>query len=222
MAGSITSSPSGLATRLATFARNLVLATPTERISPVSWRTRFRMAAAMAAESPNRWVDPVVSMKASSIEICSMFGVNSAQRSNTASDILPVLLEVARHDDERGAEPAGDAGRHRRADAEPARLVGGGHDHPLPHRHGLAPQGRVEHLFGGRVEGVEVDVQDRRGSPRRARPGHWNRLARRAPTGSVPALGEAAPGSAGSSSPVEETVKCPVTGTRNRLIGAYE
>ena len=66
--GGTTGSPSGLATPLATLARNFVRATPTVIASPTSSRTRPRASAAMSAGSPDTRRRPVTSRKASSIE----------------------------------------------------------------------------------------------------------------------------------------------------------
>ena len=63
VAGSTTTSPSGLATCEAIFARCLVRATPTEIGSPSSSRTRRRIALAISAGGPKRWVQPATSAK---------------------------------------------------------------------------------------------------------------------------------------------------------------
>ncbi len=72
--GSTTSTPSGLARSLASLARNLVEATPTDRHSPLSASTRRRMVAAIAAGAPSMRRAPATSMNASSIDSCSTSG----------------------------------------------------------------------------------------------------------------------------------------------------
>src|SRR5881628_1668374 len=78
---------------------------------------------------------------------------------------LTVAVEARRDADCLATEAQGAAHRHRRADAEAAGLVGGGHDDAPPFGRpadddGLATQlGVVELLYGG-IEGVEVGVDD--------------------------------------------------------------
>ena len=67
--GGTTTSPSGLRRSEAILATSLVVATPTEAVSPTSSVTARLIAPAIASPSPNRACDPVTSRKASSIEI---------------------------------------------------------------------------------------------------------------------------------------------------------
>jgi hypothetical protein len=73
--------PSGLASPLASLARNLVAATPTEQVIPCSSYTRSRISWAIADGDPSRRTAPRTSRKASSSDSGSTSGVTSA---NTA------------------------------------------------------------------------------------------------------------------------------------------
>ena len=79
-----TSSPSGLATALATLARNFVTATPTVIGSPTSSRTRRRSRSAICSGEPAIRRMPRTSRNASSIDRPSTSGVVSRNTSNTA------------------------------------------------------------------------------------------------------------------------------------------
>ena len=63
-----------------------------------------------------------------------------------------------------GAKASGGGSRHGGVDAELARLIAGGGNHPpaggAAHDDGLALERRVVALLDGRVEGVHVDMQD--------------------------------------------------------------
>src|SRR5256714_1259698 len=74
---STTSMPSGLARSLASFATNLVLATPTDATSPVSARTRRRRATAISGAEPCSRRAPPTSRNASSSASGSTSGVTS-------------------------------------------------------------------------------------------------------------------------------------------------
>ena len=76
--GGTTSSPSGFATPLATFARNLVRATPTVIGRPTRSRTSRRRRSAMATGVPAIRSIPRTSRNASSIESPSTTGVVSS------------------------------------------------------------------------------------------------------------------------------------------------
>ena len=82
-----------------------------------------------------------------------------ARRSQHALGRLAVGREVGRDDDRVGAQPARPRGRHRRADAELARLVGRGGDHRARagarHDDRLAPQLGAAQQLDGRVERVQ-------------------------------------------------------------------
>ena len=78
------SSPSGLLTALATLARNLVRATPTEIASPTSARTRSRNRTAICSGVPAMRRRPPTSRNASSIESPSTSGVVSRKIANTS------------------------------------------------------------------------------------------------------------------------------------------
>jgi len=85
-------------------------------------------------------------------------------------DVVAKLLvppEVTADEDEVSAELAGPPPRHPAADAETPGFVGGReHDAPSD-RDGPVPERRLQQLFDGRVEGIEVGVQDRRPPGRR-------------------------------------------------------
>ena len=78
------SSPSGLATALATLARNLVRAMPTVIGSPTCSRTRRRSRCAISVGVPEIRSSPRASRKASSIDRPSTSGVVSSKISKTA------------------------------------------------------------------------------------------------------------------------------------------
>ena len=78
------SSPSGLATPLATLARNFVRATPTVIGRPTRSRTSRRSRAAISFGVPAIRPSPPTSRNASSIESPSTSGVVSSKISNTA------------------------------------------------------------------------------------------------------------------------------------------
>ena len=76
--------PSGLATRLATLARNFVRATPTVIGSPTRVATSLRSRRPMSTGGPAILRRPLTSRKASSMEIPSTSGVVSRKTSKTA------------------------------------------------------------------------------------------------------------------------------------------
>ncbi len=82
-AGTITS-PSGLASLLATFATSFELATPTESGSPTSSRTRARSRTAISSGVPQIRSSPRTSRNASSTDSFSTIGEVSANTSKTA------------------------------------------------------------------------------------------------------------------------------------------
>jgi hypothetical protein len=73
-----------LATALATFARNFVLATPTVIGKPTFSRTSSRRRPAISVGVPDIHLRPPTSRKASSIEMPSTNGVVSSNTSNSA------------------------------------------------------------------------------------------------------------------------------------------
>ncbi len=78
------SSPSGLAWRLATFARNLVRAMPTLIGSPTSSAMRMRSRIPISAGVPESRRSPPTSRNASSMEIPSTNGETSSKIAKTA------------------------------------------------------------------------------------------------------------------------------------------
>ena len=82
--GGTASSPSGLATPLATFARNFVRATPTVTGSPTRSRTAARSRAAISTGVPAIRSIPRTSRNASSIESPSTTGEASSKTANIA------------------------------------------------------------------------------------------------------------------------------------------
>ena len=159
--GGTTSRPSGLATALATLARNLVRATPTVIGSPTRSRTSRRSATAISVGVPETLRRPPTSRNASSIDSPSTSGVVS---SNTCEHRF-ARFGVRRHarvdHDRSRAQPARLRASHRRAHAIRLRLVAGREDDPRPDDHGLATKPWIVALLHRRVERVEVGVQDR-------------------------------------------------------------
>ncbi len=82
----MTTKPSGFSSSLASFARNLFGAMPTEATSPTSARIRALMARPITAAGPNSRWQPVTSRNASSIESGSISGVKAAKTAKTCSD----------------------------------------------------------------------------------------------------------------------------------------
>ena len=82
----MTSSPSGFARPEASFAMNLVAATPTEQVSPVSSSTRERISSAMRRGEPSRRRAPDTSRNASSMLSGSTSGVTSWKMSITFAE----------------------------------------------------------------------------------------------------------------------------------------
>ena len=82
--GGTTSRPSGLATPLATLARNFVRATPTVMGRPTCSRTSRRSRTAISVGVPDTRRRPPTSRKASSIDSPSTSGVVFSNTANTA------------------------------------------------------------------------------------------------------------------------------------------
>ncbi len=85
-AGGTTSTPSGLARRLAILARVSEAATPTEQVIRCSSWMVARSCSAMARGEPSRRVDPATSRNASSKESTSTSGVTRRKVSRTEVD----------------------------------------------------------------------------------------------------------------------------------------
>ena len=154
-------------------ATSLVVATPTEIVSWISSRT-----ASLISSRDRR---PVTEQLARTGDIEERLvdrdglderRVAPQDRHHVAADVQ-VLAPVDGEEDGVGTAPAGLAQRHRRVDAEAARLVAGGrHDaalvRPAPaHDHRLAAQLGAIALLDRREERVEVDVEDGPGLHRR-------------------------------------------------------
>ena len=89
-------------------------------------------------------------------------GIVGEDRADLARN-LPVNVEARLDEDQLGAFPFGGNRRHRRSDAERARLVArGGHHSAMPATDSdrLPLQLRIIALFDRRVEGVHVDMDD--------------------------------------------------------------
>ena len=91
--GGTTTTPSGLARRLASLATATVLATPTEQVMPCSSAIRARICSAMAYGDPSRRTDPDTSRNASSIDSASTSGVTWRKVSITDGE---TALKVAK------------------------------------------------------------------------------------------------------------------------------
>ena len=81
-----TMSPSGLARDEASFATNLVPATPTEQVTPCSSWIRARMCSAIVVGEPSRRTVPATSRKASSSDSGSTSGVTERKTAMTLSE----------------------------------------------------------------------------------------------------------------------------------------
>ena len=125
---------------------------------------RARRASVAAGAAPWRRSVPDRSIAASSIEIGSTAGVTSfEQRADLAAD-GGVFLHVRADHRGVGAGAERAVHRHRRADAEGARVVARRHHHAPPaaaDQHRPAAQRRVVALLDRGVEGVAVDMGDR-------------------------------------------------------------
>ena len=149
----------------ATFATSLVVATPTDAVRPTSARIAALIARAIASGDPKSASEPATSRKASSIETCSISGVNRRRIAMTSPEARAVLRPVDRQEDAVRAERRGGPERHRGMDPEPARLVARGAHHAPGGRvaaddDGPAPELRPVALLDRREERVEVDVED--------------------------------------------------------------
>ena len=156
------SSPSGLATPLATLARNLVRATPTVIGRPT---VAQHVAAQAGGDLDRRAGDPP---QAADVEERLVDGQALDERRGVLEHLehrragVDVGREPGRHDDGVGAQPPGLVPAHRRAHAERLGLVAGGEHDAAADDDRAAPQAGVVALLDGGVEGVEIGVQDRR------------------------------------------------------------
>ena len=115
--GGTTSRPSGLATPLATLARNFVLATPTVIGRPTRSRTSRRRRTAISVGVPEIRRSPPTSRNASSIDSPSTSGVVSLEHREHRLAGLGVGRHPRRDHDRLRAQPAGLRSAHRGADA---------------------------------------------------------------------------------------------------------
>ena len=86
--GGTTTTPSGLARRLASLASETVEATPTEQVMACSSWTTARSRSAISSGLPSRKVEPRTSRNASSRETASTSGVTRRKVSITARDTV--------------------------------------------------------------------------------------------------------------------------------------
>ena len=86
--GGTTSTPSGLARRLASLATEIEAATPTEQVMPCSSWIVARSCSAISRGGPSRRVEPRTSRNASSSETTSTCGVTRRKFSITAEDTV--------------------------------------------------------------------------------------------------------------------------------------
>ena len=87
--GGTTTTPSGLARRLASLATDTVAATPTEQVMPCSSWIVARSCSAISRGDPSRRVDPRTSRNASSSESTSTSGVTRRKLSITEEETCP-------------------------------------------------------------------------------------------------------------------------------------
>jgi hypothetical protein len=130
------SRPSGLATPLATFARNFVLAIPTVIGSPTRSRTAHRNCSATSVGVPESRLSPRTSRNASSIDSPST--------------------------DRSWTQATGSRDAHRRADAVRLRLITGREYNPGADDHRPSTQVRVISLLDRRKERVDVGMENGR------------------------------------------------------------
>ena len=151
-----------MATPLATLARNLVRATPTVIGRPTRSSTSRRSRTAISVGVPTNAVQPA------DIEERLVDRDAFDERRGVAEDLEHSLarLRVRRHSgwdhDRVAGTGAGPAAAHRGAHAERLRLIAGGQHDATADDHGPAAKARIVALLDGRVERVEVGVQDRR------------------------------------------------------------
>ena len=86
--GGTTTTPSGLARRLASLATEIEAATPTEQLIPCSSWIVARSCSAICRGGPSRRVEPRTSRNASSSETTSTCGVTRRKFSITAEETV--------------------------------------------------------------------------------------------------------------------------------------
>ena len=163
--GAITVRPSGFFQPEAILARNLFGATPAEIVSCVASRTCCLSRRATFTPSGSSQAFSVTSRYASSIDSGSTSGVTARNSSKTVVDTRLYFDMSGRTTTSCGQLRSAARHRHRRADAERARLVAGrGDDAALADAAAdddrLAAQARVVALLDRRVECVHVEMED--------------------------------------------------------------
>ena len=150
----------------AIFATSLVVATPTDAVSPTSSRTAALIIAAIVAAVAEQWPRPGdVEERLVDRDRLDLRREPAKDGHDVARRLL-VAPAVDRQEHAVRAAPDRLAQRHRRVDAEPARLVARRRHDPAAARVAadddrLAAQLRAVALLDGREERVEVDVEDR-------------------------------------------------------------
>ena len=141
VAGSTTTSPSGLATCEAILARCLVPRHADRDGKAELVRTRRRIAAAISAGVPKRCVQPATSAKASSIEIRSTSGVKSPRTLIAASPSRWYSLKCPPTKTRSGQSSRARRPGHAAVDTEGLRFVGRREHHAAADGDRLAPRG---------------------------------------------------------------------------------
>ncbi len=159
--GGTSSSPSGLASWLATLARNLVRAMPTVMGSPTRSRTFARSCAPISTGVPDTRARPDTSRNASSTDSGSTIGAGVVEHLEHRVAGRRVRRHPRRHHDRVRTQRPGLAAAHRGAHPVGLGLVAGGEHHASADEHGTSAQRRIVTLLHRRVERIEVGVQDR-------------------------------------------------------------
>jgi hypothetical protein len=137
----------------------LVRATPTEMARPCSARTRRRIAPAISAGEPNRWVIP--RRRQTLVDGYPLDQRGEVVEHGDRGVAQPlVLAEMAADEDQVRTQLAGAPPGHAAGDAERFGLVRRGKHDTAADRDRLAAQGGVEHLLDRCIEGVEIRMQD--------------------------------------------------------------
>ena len=151
-----------MATRLATFARNFVRATPTVIGSPTRSATSRRSRAAISGAGPAIRRRPATSRNASSIEMPSTSGLVSRNTSKTARLAAVYAANRGGTTTRPRAHPPGQPAAHRRAHPVGLRLVARREHDPAAHDDRPSAQPHVVPLLDRGIEGVEIGVEDGR------------------------------------------------------------